>query len=81
MVKSELWELQLDNIKVYLNNYTLNVDKVIRWQGGFTHEGTKHGLTIITTVIINGEEKRFCIPKLVLKGNEVLPFLEVNDLK
>jgi hypothetical protein len=27
-VKSELWKLQLDNIKVYLNN-GLNVDKVI----------------------------------------------------
>jgi hypothetical protein len=49
MVKSELWKLQLDNIKVYLNNNGLNVDKVIRWQGGFAHGGTKHGLTIITT--------------------------------
>jgi hypothetical protein len=59
MVKSELWKLQLDNIKVYLNNNGLNVDKVIRWQGGFAHGGTKHGLTIITTVVINGEEKGF----------------------
>jgi hypothetical protein len=57
MVKSELWKLQLDNIKVYLNNNGLNVDKVIRWQGGFAHGGT-NGLTIITTVIM-GEEKGF----------------------
>jgi hypothetical protein len=53
MVKSELWKLQLDNIKVYLNNNGLNVDKVIRWQGGFAHGGTKHGLTIWCV----GEEK------------------------
>jgi hypothetical protein len=57
MVKSELWKLQLDNIKVYLNN-GLNVDKVIRWQGGFAHGGTKHGLTITTVVLM--VRKRFC---------------------
>jgi hypothetical protein len=37
-------EITIRYIKVYLNNNGLNVDKVIRWQGGFAH-GTKHGLT------------------------------------
>jgi hypothetical protein len=43
MVKSVM-EITIRYIKVYLNNNGLNVDKVIRWQGGFAH-GTKHGLT------------------------------------
>jgi hypothetical protein len=70
MVKSELWKLQLDNIKVYLNNNGLNVDKVIRWQGGFAHGGT-NGLTIITTVMW---VRKKVFSRLALTDNEVLQF-------
>jgi len=70
--------VQLENIKRYLYNNGLEFDEVIMWQGGFTHEGTKYGLTIIATVIINGEEKSICVPKIALNNIQIPPFLEIK---
>ena len=72
------YEKQLDNIKKYLSKNGLTVDEVIRWQGGFTHQGTDYGLTKIATVVVNGEEKSICVPKSALNDIEIPPFLEIN---
>jgi hypothetical protein len=72
------YEKQLDNIKKYLSKNGLTVDEVIRWQGGFTHQGTDYGLTKIATVIINGEEKTICVPKFALNDVEIPPYLEIK---
>jgi hypothetical protein len=71
-------KIQLDNIKKYLSKNDFKVDEVIRWQGGFTHQGTEYGLTKIATVVVNGEEKSICVPKSALNGIEIPPFLEIN---
>ena len=72
-------ENALEAIKQYLIAEGVKVTDVIRWQGGFTHEGTPHGLEILATVIVSGEEERYCVPKQVITGIPRLKFLKIGD--
>ena len=67
MEKITIFE-QYEQIKDYLIGQGINVDNVIRWQGGFIHVGTSYGLEVIATIEINGNEERYCIPKYVIKN-------------
>jgi hypothetical protein len=69
---------QLAAIKHYLINEGVIVDEVIMWQGGFRHEGTPHGLEVLATVIINGVEEVYCIPKHVVQSIESLKYLKIE---
>ena len=58
---------QLERIKTYLIAEGIDVQEVIRWQGGFRHKGTPYGLEVLATVIINGIEEVYCVPKYIVK--------------
>ena len=76
----EKYKQQLENIKQYLINEGLNVTEVTMWQGGFTHEGTKYGLPVIASVIVDGVEERYCVPRYLVRdeAHAQLKFLKME---
>lgn len=63
----------LKNIKEYLINEGIRVDSVYMWQSGFIHEGTQYGLEIIATIIVDGKEEKYCVPKYLVKVPNLEP--------
>ena len=62
------------NIKDYLKEQGVEVAEVIMWQGGFSHQGTEHGLNVIATVIsIDNIKEQYCIPEYIVKAKETPP--------
>lgn len=76
MDKMDKFFKQLEAIKLYLLSEGVIVDEVIRWQGGFHHKGTPHGLDVLATVTINGVEEVYCVPKYVVKFTEPFKYLK-----
>jgi len=77
----ETYKQGLENIKKYLADNEVKVDNVIRWQGGFKHEGSDYGLDVIATVEINGKEERYCVPRYLvkkLKSGVRLKYLKID---
>ena len=74
------YKQELINIKNYLKDNGVEVDEVTIWQGGFGHDGTKHGLTKIAKVMVDGKEEIYAVPQLALTyGEEQLKFLKIID--
>jgi hypothetical protein len=72
------YEQELHNIKQYLINEGIKVDKVTRWQGGFGHYGTSMGLNIIATVESGIKEEQYCVPAyLVKQGEEIKKYIKL----
>lgn len=73
---------QLENIKQYLFDNGINVESVNCWQGGFYHDGKKHGLDIIAKVTVNGLEEIYAVPRFLIQTehkHEQLKFLKIED--
>jgi hypothetical protein len=73
----------LENIKTYLTNEGIVVETVIRWQSGFTHKGTKHGLEVIATIENDGREDIYFVPKYLVREKKIigepLRFLKLEE--
>lgn len=77
----EKYKQELINIKNYLKDNGVEVDEVTIWQGGCYSEGTKHGLTIVTRIMIEGKEEVYAIPKIAATyGNESKEQLKLMKL-
>ena len=72
---------QLKSIKRYLDTNLIFVDSVDMWQGGFTHEGTQHGCSILARCTMGDEEVTYAVPKQILLADEALPYVEINRRK
>lgn len=67
----------LSTIKNYLIAEGIVVDEMIRYQGGFVHEG--YDLKILATLISNGREVQYYVPRyLCYTSEQPLKFLKVK---